>query len=256
MAEQAKLYKVLMGNKSYNGGDFQYSLPRKRGKGWQAGQWHEAKGNIEVCSNGFHLTTEPFRWYKWGADIYEAEGAGDWDADGDDKTAFRRVRLLKPVPAPQWITDAQDYITKLPGTPWFKNDGNPNADWKLYPTRAAAGDAAWDAAWDAARDAAGAAARDAARDAAWAAAWDAAGDAARAAAGDAAGAAARDAAGDAAWDAAGDAALYTRVEFVCAGLNLEEKHREHARARWEVWAKGYGLLCDVDGALYVYEKVA
>ena len=69
-------------------------------------------------------------------------------------------------------------------------------------------------------------------------------------AGAAAGAAAGDAAGDAAWDAS----LYTRVEFICAGLDLEEKHREHARARWEVWSKGYGLLCDVDGVLYVYEK--
>jgi hypothetical protein len=30
------------------------------------------------------------------------------------------------------------------------------------------------------------------------------------------------------------------------------RHEAHARARWEVWQKGYGLLCDVDGVLYVY----
>jgi hypothetical protein len=31
-----------------------------------------------------------------------------------------------------------------------------------------------------------------------------------------------------------------------------EKHLAHTKARWEVWQKGYGLLCDVDGVLYVY----
>ena len=30
------------------------------------------------------------------------------------------------------------------------------------------------------------------------------------------------------------------------------KHLKHTKARWEVWQKGYGLLCDVDGVLYVY----
>ena len=240
--KQPKLYKVLKNGKSYNGGDFAYSLPRKRGKGWQPSDWHECSGAIRVCSNGFHLTTEPWRWYEWGAQIYEAEGGGARDTNGDDKTAFQRVRLLRPLPMPKWIVDAQDFIAKIPDTPWFKPDGNPSAEWKLFPDRDAAGDAARDAAWNAAgaaaraiagaaaEAAAWAAARAAARAIAWAAAWDAAGAAARA------------------------AALYTRVEFICAGLALEEKHREHARARWEVWAKGYGLLCDVDGVLYVYEK--
>jgi len=101
-----------------------------------------------------------------------------------------------------------------------------------------------DAAWDAAR----AAARFAARDAAWAAAraaaraaaWDAARAAARAAAWDAARAAARDAAGDAV--------------SILAGNKLDKLHREHLRARMEVWRKGYALLCDVDGVLYVYAK--
>jgi hypothetical protein len=30
------------------------------------------------------------------------------------------------------------------------------------------------------------------------------------------------------------------------------KHRRHMQARMEVWKKGYGLLCDVDGVLYCY----
>ena len=73
--------------------------------------------------------------------------------------------------------------------------------------------------------------------------------AARAAAWAAARAAARDAARDAAWDAA----LLARV-LICQGLKLDKKHTIHAQKRWEVWQKGYGLLCDVDGVFYVYEK--
>jgi hypothetical protein len=118
---------------------------------------------------------------------------------------------------------------------------------------AAARDAAWTAAGDAARDAAWTAAGDAAGGAAWVAAgaaardaaWTAAGDAAWTAAGDAAWAAAR----DAAWAAAGDAALYVRILLV---PSINEKHRKHAEARMDVWRRGYGLYCDVNGKLYVY----
>jgi hypothetical protein len=156
--------------------------------------------------------------------------------------------------------------------------------------RAAARGAAGDAAWVAARDAAGVAARaaawvaarDAAGDAAWVAARaaarvaarDAAGDAARAAARDAAPYAARGAAGDAARDAAlcaapyaalcaagdaadaaraaaRDAALYARCLISDPGL----PHSKHATDRLDVWLRGYGLLCDVNGILYVYKKI-
>jgi len=67
------------------------------------------------------------------------------------------------------------------------------------------------------------------------------------------------AAWNAAWhaarDAAWDAALFAKyiilddVEF-----DEKEKYLAYVKARWEVWQKGYGLLCDVDGVLYVYAK--
>jgi hypothetical protein len=160
---------------------------------------------------------------------------------------------------------------------WFKMAGEKDPSWRYFEAttwaaawaaaRAAAGDAAWaaawaaagDAAWDAARDAAGDAAWDAAgdaagdaawaaawaaaRDAAWDAAWDAARDAAWAAAGDAAWAAARDAAWAAAWDAA---------ISICPEGTIDQKHINYMAARMEVWKRGYALLCDVDGVLYVY----
>jgi len=67
-------------------------------------------------------------------------------------------------------------------------------------------------------------------------------------------AAAWDAATAAAGDAARDAALYARG-IIIADLKNETKHRIHIKARMEVWQKGYGLLCDVRGILYVYEKI-
>jgi hypothetical protein len=65
--------------------------------------------------------------------------------------------------------------------------------------------------------------------------------------------AARSAARDAAWGAASDAALLARF-YVVDNLSFKDKakHYAHTKARWEVWQKGYGLLCDVNGVLYVY----
>jgi hypothetical protein len=62
----------------------------------------------------------------------------------------------------------------------------------------------------------------------------------------------RDAARDAARNAAGDAALLSRCIVVAD--KLDPKFMKHARARWAVWKSGYGLVCDVNGVLYVYRK--
>ncbi|HEY5870717.1 MAG TPA: hypothetical protein VI542_34975, partial [Candidatus Tectomicrobia bacterium] len=98
--------------------------------------------------------------------------------------------------------------------------------------------AAWAAAWAAGRDAA----------------WDAAWAAAEGAAEGAAEAATRDATRDAAWTA-GRAAGEAAILHICAGLPLAQHHLAHFAARWEVWRKGYALLCDVGGRLYVYAPI-
>jgi hypothetical protein len=158
-----------------------------------------------------------------------------------------------PKPIQKKLTDF--IYTEIPNTRFFKPDGNPKKEWKIFyadtwgaawgAARYAARGAAWGAAWGAARDAARDAARYATRDAAWGAAWDAAWGAAR----DAAWGAAR----DAAWGAARDATLISDY-IITSDLKVKdrEKHLAHTKARWEVWQKGYGLLCDVDGVLYVY----
>ena len=235
-------------------GNMIWSLP-KNGK---PGAWHEVKGDLKICEKGIHLTTKPFNWYRWGCTCYEAE-AQDIITWEKDKCVARKVRLIKEVKHPKWWADCEGWVNTLKDIAWLKPDGKPKKEWMLFETMDAARVAAWDAARVAARDAAGVtawdAAWDAARVAARVAAGDAARDAARDAAGDAAGDAARAAAWDAAWTAARDAALYTRGIFICDGLKLEDSHKVHIRKRMEVWQKGYGLYCDINGVLYCYKKI-
>jgi len=187
-------------------------------KSGKPGKWAKInpETELEMCSTGFHLTTDPYgQWYKWGAVVYSAEGRG-FAGTQDDKSLFREARLLELQPRPDWLTAAYTFVeTEIANVRWLKPDGDPDPVWKLFPTR----DAAWDAARGAARDAAWGAARGAAR------------------------------------DAARDAELKVQTDFICDGLDIDQRHRDHAEARWNVWRKGYGLLCDVDGVLYVYEKV-
>ena len=205
-----KLYKVLVDGKSCHGGTFE----------WKTGKWYHYRGELKMCSSGFHLTTKPYMWYKQNCEIYEAKAKNitAWD---NDKCVCSDVKLMRKLPYPSWLKEANSFINSIGKIKYFKPDGKPNPEWKLYYAQT----------------------RDAAR--------AAAGDAARAAAGDAARAAARAAAWAAAWAAAGDAALYARCLIVKD--KLEPRHIDHAEKRMDVWKKGYELLCDIDGVLYVYE---
>jgi len=220
-------YKVLTAdNRSGHGGDLAWSLPTANGDGtWTPGAWHEVAGPVRVCERGLHLTTEPMRWPLAGMRVYRAEGGGDAQTDGD-KTAFRRARLLAPADeaVPSWWRDVESFVASIAAVPWFRPQGDPDPAWIVFETRAAARDAVRGAAWGAAWAAAGAAAGGAA----WGAAWAAAGD------------------------AAGAAALLARCLVV--GDVLAPEHLAHARVRWDVWQRGYGLYGDVDGGLYVYRE--
>jgi hypothetical protein len=60
-------------------------------------------------------------------------------------------------------------------------------------------------------------------------------------------------AADTIFDASKDARLMSGA-ITASDLDFEgkAKHLAHAAARMEVWEKGYGLACDVEGTLYVY----
>jgi hypothetical protein len=248
MAEDTTLYKVLRPDgHSTHGGNLAWSLPRQEPDGsWRPGEWHEVTGALELCRNGLHLTDERGVWRDWiTADgvVWEAEvpkglpgeRVGTLDDASDRKIAVRRARLLRPMPEPDWWAAAKRFVREdIPAVPWLQPDGNPDPSWRVFSAES----------WAAAGTAAGAAAWDAAGAAAWDAAWDAAGDAAW------------DAAGDAAWDAARAAAraaaTYVLVHCVSGDLAVSQERRDRAAARWEVWRKGYALLCDADGVLFVY----
>ncbi len=142
-----------------------------------------------------------------------------------------------------------EFIASLKSINWLHPDGQPDPAWKLFIATT----------WAAARDAALAATR--------AMVWDVVGDEACAAAGtaawimacdvivqDAAWIAARDAIWTAAENTAWEAARTVVLMAACliAGDKIAPQHLTHARARMDVWRKGYGLLRDVDGVLYVY----
>jgi hypothetical protein len=200
------LYKVLVDGKSCHGGQLEWSLPKKRGRGWTPGEWHRYDGKLRICETGIHLTNKPDAWLRPGCEIYRADADGIHEWEGD-KCVARAARLLRPEPKPAyWLAVEKFLRDELPTVKWFKPDGKPLPQWKLFTAPA----------WDAAR----------------VAAWNAA--------------------EDAAWNAARGAADFCVIERLCADLEIAETHRAHIRARWEVWLKGYAVLCDVGGVLCVY----
>lgn len=243
-------YKVLVNNESCHGGDFDWTpyLPT----GDKPGRWTPKIADVQVCESGWHLTTDPMRWPKVGMQVYKAKGKGKAETR-DDKTAYTSVRLIEPANhiIPDWWRTVEAFVAELPTIPWLTPQVDDLPDQingipiRLFDTMTAA----WDADWDVARDAACTAtwdvARAATREVAWYVAryavWTEAWTAAHAAARAATRAAAR------------DASLVALV-LVCDGLPLEAHHIAYAEARMHVWRLGYGVLCDVDGALYCYRR--
>ena len=94
-----RLYKTLRDGKSWHGGEHTWSLPTQGADGeWTPGEW-TPRVAPEVCEKGWHLTTEPARW--WSADAgvacYLAEHDGAVSGNGGDKVSCERVRLLRPL---------------------------------------------------------------------------------------------------------------------------------------------------------------
>ena len=240
-------------NRACHGGEFDYSnyLPA----GDEPGAWLPERTPV-LCESGWHWCTPESLMHWWAKPhmrAYEVEPSSDvTEPTSDGKSVSSSGRLLREYPLPQWWLDAMRFATEeIPTIPWMQRVGPVDPAWRVFPTRGAARNTALagvrNAGWETARDAARNATWDAARNATWDTAWDAVWKATRNAA--------WDTALDAALDAARDAALYGVTRYVCADLPLAQEHRDLVAARWEVWKRGYGVACDVDGVLHVYEKV-
>ena len=95
------LFKVLKDGKSCHGGKYKYPPP---------GKWTRkiAKKRCKLCAEGYHLTSEPLRWYVKGGEVWTAEGDGLVAGDNADKAVFQRVRLVERV------TDDWPYLCMFP----------------------------------------------------------------------------------------------------------------------------------------------
>jgi hypothetical protein len=105
----AKLYKVVgPGGKSIHGGDWDWSLP----KGVTPGEWAVCPKQPLCCVRGFHLTTDPYSWWRGeGCRLFIAEV--DWSlpfsmednlldvTTRDHKIAVQKCRLVRE------LTDAE-----------------------------------------------------------------------------------------------------------------------------------------------------
>ena len=145
------------------------------------------------------------------------------------------------------IAKVEEFIKSFKKMKWFKPDGKPKKEWKMF----------YGKDWDASRYASYYASRDASLYASLYASRDASRDASYYAS------------RDASYYASEYASLYASLyasEYasydaaLMAGLiilgkdakKMKKEHVKHIKGRWEVWTKGYGLYCDVNGVLYVY----
>lgn len=141
---------------------------------------------------------------------------------------------------------------------WFLNPHEPPEEaWQVFygsswavagraAKRAAMNEVVWDDDSEAARLAAASAATHAGREKEWHAVFNSATEAVRAAAGKKSLTTRR-----ARMDAAVLASLLLVEDLEFEG---KEQYLKRARERWSVWQKGYALLCDKDGKLYVYAR--
>ena len=216
MSEPTYLKVLSKTGQACHGGEFDYSphLPSENGPGLELPQRKPA-----LCKSGWHWCSPDSLMHNWavaGMQVYEAEPSADVTAfDNAGKCVSSSGRLVRPYALPQWWIDAMQFVAEdIPKTPWYTCQGEPNPEWKLFLADDWA--SAWASARDSARDSAGGSAGASARASAWA------------------------------------SALYVGAVHICDGLDLDIATVAHARARWDVWQRGYGLLCDVDGSLYVY----
>jgi hypothetical protein len=94
--------KVLRAGTSWHGGAHEWSLPTRATDGaWTPGEW-TPRVAPSVCSQGWHLTTEPGRW--WSGDAGVTAYLAEWDGalarrEDDEKFAVERCRLLRELTA-------------------------------------------------------------------------------------------------------------------------------------------------------------
>ena len=120
-----------------------------------------------------------------------------------------------------------ELIEEVKSINYMDNHGEPLPDWHMFDNRDDVRYAVRDTVMDTVRDTV--------RDAVWNAVRDAVLNAVR----------------DTVWDAVLDSRLYI---FVNTLPNMKPEHIDYINRRMDVWKRGYGCYCDVDGELYCYKR--
>jgi hypothetical protein len=94
-------FKVLRNGRSFHQSDMAYPLPVKDVETGVVtpGDWIEYNGKPEICSCGFHLTTDPKEWWGNAVTAYVAEYEGKIYGKRGDKICVKKVRLLRKASA-------------------------------------------------------------------------------------------------------------------------------------------------------------
>lgn len=243
-----KYYKILENKRSCHGGDQEYEV----------GKWYEIKDKerISLCKYGYHVTTEPYSWYMWDCECYEAEIGKVYGRD-DNESVTNRIKLTKKVRHPDWWIGAHKFVDEdLKNIEWFSQKGRKLKEWRYFKRDnfVQAWKAVEEATWEIVMKPR--LVRDEARCVAWRAERQATWKAAREAVKETARMETRQdtwkAAQQITREARQSAELYVICKYICQGLNLDKKYLRHAEDRMEVWKRGYGLHCDINGELYVY----
>jgi hypothetical protein len=167
---------------------------------------------LEYVPNKIGLFTQ--KKEDWVYSVDEKGTLPKWYTDNEElfKEEAFKKAMESLAPYRKTLPLVKDFVESIKNIPYLKMNGKLKASWHV--SFGISLGAAWGAARGAARDAA------------------------------------RDAARGAAWDAARDAALFARCLLVKD--KIDKKHMKHTTERMEVWKRGFGLLCDVKGKLYVY----
>jgi hypothetical protein len=217
----------------------------------------------DPCGIGLHVSArveDAVGYGRFPGSLWVVESDGPVLGQDSTKMRVASLRVVAEVVKPVWVVAVETFLASIAEVPWFKPTGPPDPTWEHFANYASARASAWDST--SARD------RARASTSVWASVWASAWDSARTSASASAranawararasaSANARASASASVWantsaSARDSAALMGAMACLC-DCDVPAEHRAHAAARWDVWQRGYGLVCDVDGVLYTY----
>ena len=87
------LYKIIAMNGTGGYSDFVWPLPSAE----KPSKWVSVKGELSLCKNGLHATTNYKKWWQNGGRIFLFEPRGSFLSDSCSKICYRSGRLVREI---------------------------------------------------------------------------------------------------------------------------------------------------------------